>query len=98
MIEKISKCERQISLQKNSNNLYGYSSLGVWAGLSDLFPKNRAWKVLERDFTVEKPGKHHLSQVTEVNISSVSHGDSIYFMMWCNRNFSSTAFCLQTPV
>lgn len=41
---------------------------GVWAGLSDSFPKNRKWT--NSNFLEEKPIKHLLNQVIKVSIIS----------------------------
>lgn len=51
--------------------------LSVWAGFHDSLPKNRVWKEKSDNFTVEKPGKHHLNQVINLNSPMINHVDII---------------------
>lgn len=42
----------------------------VWVGHGDFLPKGTAWEGGRRDFMVETPDQHDLSQRNKVNISS----------------------------
>lgn len=50
----------------------------VWSGFSDWLLMNRTWNGKNYNFTGEKPGRYHLSQMIKVNTISVSHVDVMY--------------------
>ena len=49
------------------------SSSSVWVGLSDSIPQNRVWKGKKSNFTVAKPGRHHLCQLIKVISLIIKH-------------------------